>query len=274
MIFIDMSRYFRRAASHDENFFLLYTHLMNEKAWDGFCAVKEKYRFYINSLMLKVPELRTFQEKLLSEREGGNYPLETPIVFNKALDEIEASDTIKLILVADNPGRKEQETKNQRYLVGASGKLADSFFRKNPDLEIAFRKNVIILNKTPIHTARTIELKKLIELGGNSIAQAVIDSQREMAELLYSFQKALGNIPVWIIGYSEMKKKGLFETYTDTVKSLYPETECLRNKIFLYRHFSMNQFSIDLNQKKLKDETTAETLTRIGEEYRMRILGW
>ncbi len=247
---------------------------MNEKAWNGFCAVKEMYRSYTNSLILKVPELRTFQEKLLSEREGGSYSLETPIVFNKALDEIEVNNTVKLILVADNPGRKEQEAKNQRYLVGASGKLADGFFKKNPELEIDFRKHVIILNKTPVHTARTIELKKLIELGGDSVAKAVTDSQREMAELLYRFQKALGDIPVWIIGYSEMKKKGLFETYTDTVKSLYPETECLRNKIFLYRHFSMNQFSIDLNQKKRKGETTAETLARIGEEYRMRILGW
>lgn len=247
---------------------------MNEKTWNGFCAVKEAYRSYTDSLISQVPQLKEVQEKLLSEREGGSYLLETPIVFNKALDEIVLQNTIKMILVADNPGRKEQETKNQRYLVGASGKLADGFFRKNPDLGIDFRKHVIILNKTPIHTARTIELKKLIELGGSAVETAVMDSQKKMAELLYQFQKALGGIPVWIIGYSEMKKKGLFEVYTDTIKSLYPENETLREKIFLYRHFSMNQFTIDLNQKKTNDETTEEALTRIGEEYRKRILGW
>jgi hypothetical protein len=247
---------------------------MNESNWKQFCIVKEKYRSYTNSLITQVPELEVCQKKLLAERDGGTYPLETPIVFNNALDDITQNDTIKLILVADNPGRHEQEAKNQRYLVGASGKLADGFFRKNPDLNIDFRKNVIILNKTPIHTARTIELKKLIELGGIDVQKAVEDSQREMAELLYQFQKALGGIPIWIIGYSEMKKKGLFEKYTDTIKSLYPESEDLRNKIFLYRHFSMNQFTIDLNQKKTKDETTSDVLMRMGKEYRLRILGW
>jgi hypothetical protein len=246
---------------------------MKESIWNDFCEVKEAYRSYTHSLITNVPELKVFQEKLLAEREGGTYPLETPIVFNSALDDIHQNDEIKMILVADNPGRKEQETKNQRYLVGNSGKLADGFFRKNPDLGIDFRKNVIILNKTPIHTARTIELKKLIELGGSAVKEAVDNSQKEMAELLYQFQKAL-NIPVWIIGYSEMKKKGLFEIYTEKIKSLYTETEILRNKIFLYRHFSMNQFSIDFNQKKLKDETTEAALWRIGKEYRLRILAW
>jgi hypothetical protein len=247
---------------------------MKESIWNNFCEVKESYRAYTNSLAAKVPELKLFQEKLLTEREGGTYPLETPIVFNNALDDITVNDEIKLILVADNPGKREQEAKNQRYLVGNSGKLADGFFRKHPDLGIDFRKNVMILNKTPIHTARTIELKKLIELGGTDVKNAADDSQKVMAELLYQFQKALGGIPVWIIGYSEMKKKGLFEIYTEVIKSLYPETEVLRNKIFLYRHFSMNQFSIDLNQKKISDENTEDALTRIGKEYRLRILGW
>jgi hypothetical protein len=247
---------------------------MNETSWKNFCKVKEKYRVYTDFLVKEVPELKAAQEKLLAEREGGTYPLETPIVFNNALDEITANDEIKLILVADNPGRKEQETKNQRYLVGPSGKIADGFFKKNPDLGIDFRKNVIILNKTPIHTARTIELKKLMELGGIDVKKAVDDSQREMANLLHQFQHALGGIPIWIIGYSEMKKKGLFEIYTDAIKSLYPEAETLRQKILLYRHFSMNQFTIDLNQRKMQDESTETALMRIGEEYRLRILGW
>jgi hypothetical protein len=247
---------------------------MNENVWNNFCKIKEDFRSFTESLIKKVPELAIFQEKLLAEREGGTYPLETPIVFNRTFDDITKNDEIKLILVADNPGRREQEIKNQRYLVGNSGKLADGFFKKNPELGIDFRKNVIILNKTPIHTARTIELKKLIELSGTNTKQAIEDSQRKMAELLYQFQKALGGIPVWIIGYSEMKKKGLFEIYTDTIKSLYPESELLREKLFLYRHFSMNQFSIDLNQKKTTAETLETALTRIGEEYRMRILGW
>ncbi len=247
---------------------------MKEAVWNNFCKIREAYRSYTEELIRQGAELKIFQEKMLSEREGGTYPLETPIVFNKALDDIEAADTIKLILVADNPGRHEQEAKNQCYLVGASGKLADGFFKKHPDLDINFRKNVMILNKTPVHTARTIELKKLIELGGTAVKNAVEDSQKKMAELLYQFQKALEGIPVWIIGYSEMKKKGLFESYTNTIQSLYPPSEDMRTNIFLYRHFSMNQFSIDLNQKKSQNETASDALTRIGKEYRLRILGW
>lgn len=247
---------------------------MTDNKWKAFCGVREEYRSYTDSLIPQVPELKKVQEELLAGRDGGSYPLETPIVFNKALDDLSKDDDIKLILVADNPGRREQEEKNQRYLVGPSGKIADGFFKKNPEMDIDFRKNVIILNKTPIHTARTAELKTLAAMGGANVEKAITDSQKIMAEQLYKFQKALGGIPVWIIGYSEMKKKGIFEVYTDTIKSLYPETEPMRNNIFLYRHFSMNQFSFDLIDRRQKDESTPDALRRIGQEYRLRILGW
>jgi hypothetical protein len=36
----------------------------------------------------------------------------------------------------------------------------------------------------------------------------------------------------------------------------------------------MNQFTIDLNQKKTNAETAENALARIGKDYRLRILGW
>ena len=60
------------------------------------------------------------------------------------MDRLTPDDEIKLIVIGDNPGKDEQLTKNQRYLVGQAGKIADGFFKRNPELGIDFRKNVVI----------------------------------------------------------------------------------------------------------------------------------
>ncbi|GHV33492.1 hypothetical protein AGMMS4952_25400 [Spirochaetia bacterium] len=175
--------------------------------------------------------------------------------------------------MADNPGRREQA--NRRYLVGPSGKITERFFREEPSLGIDFRKNVLILNKTPVHTPRTVELRELCRLGGAELTEAIAQSQLTMVAILEEFYRALTPVPVWIIGYSEMKKRGIFEVYTDALKSdlrsAVPDT--LFDQLFFYRHFSMNQFTIDLHKQAKRGETTAQTLERIGKAYRERVLG-
>ncbi|MDR1930129.1 MAG: hypothetical protein LBQ44_05800 [Treponema sp.] len=245
---------------------------MNKKNWAAFQAVLKRYRDYTGDLAKNTPGLAGQIQRLVDERQGPSYRVETPVVYNGALADIGPSDEIKLILAADNPGRREQAAENRRYLVGPSGKIAENFFRKNPGLGIDFRKNVLILNKTPIHTPRTAELRELCRLGGEKTAAAVLSSQRVMAELLLAFHRALGG-PVWIIGYSEMKKGGVFEAYTETLKALYAP-EPLREKLFFYRHFSMNQFTIDLSKQAGEGGDLAGSLERIGAAYRMRTLGW
>ena len=47
--------------------------------------------------------------------------MQTPIVYNTALDEITKNDDIKLIVIGDNPGKDEQLLQNQKYLVGQAG---------------------------------------------------------------------------------------------------------------------------------------------------------
>jgi hypothetical protein len=225
----------------------------------------------------KLPQLQAVQQKLVNSRRP-SYTVETPILYNRALDDVQPDSKIRLILVADNPGRREQTAENCRYLVGPSGKIAEKFFRDNPCLNIDFRKNVIILNKTPIHTPRTVELRELCRLGGAALKTALAESQRIMARPLREFHQALAqnqrgkSLPVWIIGYSEMKKGGVFEAYTSEIRALYSDTD-LQESIFLYRHFSMNEFTIDLKQQAVRGEPLDKTLDRIGAAYREKFLG-
>lgn len=248
---------------------------MQTKSWELFIKARNHYRREINRLRWKLPDLPALLQQFVDSRSP-SYTVETPVVYNSALDDIGPDSEIRLILVADNPGRREQMAENRRYLVGPSGKIAEKFFRDNPVLDTDFRKNVIILNKTPIHTPRTAELRELCRLGGAAFAGVLEESQRNMARLLLEFHQALAagsgqTPPVWIIGYSEMKKGGVFEAYTETLKTAYENTG-LRESVFLYRHFSMNQFTIDLKKQSAPGESLPRTLHRIGTAYRRRFL--
>jgi len=252
---------------------------LKQSEWNKFEKARDRFRYEVDKLARSLPKLKSIQQKFADSRADGknsSYTVETPVVYNSALDGITVDDEIKLILVADNPGRREQTADNRRYLVGPSGKIAQKFFRDNPELGIDFLKNVIILNKTPIHSPRTVELRELCrieaETGGSSIAGALEESQKTMASLLFEFHEAF-LCPVWITGYSEMKKRRLFETYTEKLKDIYANREEMYKQIYFYRHFSMNQFTIDLKQQALKGETVTKSLRRIGTAYRKRILG-
>jgi hypothetical protein len=252
---------------------------MKRSVWNRFVKARDKFRGAVQELSRALPGLRDLQQRLVDERSAGPgaaYRVETPVVYNQALDDVAPGDEISLILVADNPGRREQAAESRRYLTGPSGKIAERFFREHPALGVDFRSNAIILNKTPIHTPRTAELRDLCALGGSRLVQVLSDSQRCMCRLLLDFHRALwdGVFPaVWITGYSEMRKGGIFEAYTETLKDLY-RSDPLCDVISVFRHFSMNQFTADLKRQSLKGESAARALARIGAAYRLRILGW
>jgi hypothetical protein len=248
---------------------------MNKEVWTAFRKTAAKYSKLVKKIETAVPA--SVIQAMVDKRDGPSYTVDTPVVYNLALNDVTPESEIKMILVGDNPGRREQAAENRRYLVGPSGKIAEKFFRDNSRLGIDFRKNVLILNKTPIHTPRTAELRTLCAMGDSALQDAVISSQATMANLLFDFWTSLGGkaapLPVWIIGYSEMKKNGIFGTYTETLKSLCKANTPFRNSVFLYRHFSMNQFTIDLKRQTRPGETTEESLLRIGSAYRQRVLG-
>jgi hypothetical protein len=245
---------------------------MTATVWAAFRAARDRYQQGLERFSRGCRGLKPLQQLLVDGRSGPAYTVETALVYNLALDELGRQDEIRLILVGDNPGRREQAAR--RYLVGPSGKIAEHFFRGAAELGIDLRTNVLILNKTPVHTPRTAELGELCRLGGTKLAGLIAETQRFMAAVLLDFHRAL-SAPVWITGYSEMGKGGIFEPYTRALGELYAAAKpSLRDKVFLYRHFSMNQFTIDLRKQSVPGEPTRAALDRIGRSYRGRILGW
>ena len=242
----------------------------------------EYFNNFCNSFKNKVTEwnnqaksLIVVQNKAKDFFNNVDYELQTPIVYNTALDEITQNDEIKLIVIGDNPGKDEQLTKNQKYLVGQAGKLGNNFFKNHDELGIDFRKNVIILNKTPIHSAKTNHLKKFASFGGKEIEDLIKETQiwmaQETAKLHQNLLKVSENkdFPqLWLVGYSELKEKGIFTDYKNELKKQYQTSEESKNawdNVFVYQHFSMNRFSIDLKEfstenKNLDLKTQLKTL--------------
>ncbi len=228
---------------------------------------RRNFKAKIQEWNKKVPNLMDLQKSAAKEAKTPEYPFETPIVYNRALDEISENDEIKLIVVGDNPGKDEQLLKNNKYLVGQAGKLGEGFFRKHPELGIDFRKNVIILNKTPVHSAKTSQLKYIIKNGGKSSADLIEESQIWMAEQTARLAKKL-NSEIWLVGYSELKSKGIFIKYRDELK------KCADwEKLFVFQHFSMNRFSIDLKEfmENHKELSLREALFQLGTLHKTEI---
>ncbi|MDR2601789.1 MAG: hypothetical protein LBC53_04975 [Spirochaetaceae bacterium] len=250
---------------------------MNKNTYESFCKIKEAYKKFVRETAASFPRLSDLQQELANSRAGRPYIVETPVVYNNALDAVTVNDEIKIILVADNPGKKEQEASVRSYLTGASGKLAERFFKMNGALGVDFRKNVIILNKTPIHTPRTNELKTLCKNSGSAHLKNIIDeSQRFCAQTAFDFWRIFKNenreAQVWITGYCEMKKNGVFEAYRQKLLDISQKNGLFYDSIFIFRHFSMNQFTIDLNKKRPQFKDVKETLEQTGIEYRKKVL--
>lgn len=197
-----------------------------------------------------------------------SYDIHTPIVYNHSLDSIEKKDEIRLILVGDNPGKEEQKHTNQCYLIGQAGRIAEGFFARHKELKIDFRKNVIILNKTILHTPMTLNLKKLIK-EDKSIENFFIEDQILQAKLALNLQGIFA-CPLWIIGYSELGEKGLFKYYTATLKTKINEKA--KQNLFLYQHFSMNCFIKQLKTNYKDNLLLAENLKILGTSNRKKIL--
>lgn len=263
---------------------------MTDLQWKAFCDFKKIFIEKIDEWNKRCPQLQVLQEAAAKAANTPSYSFETPIVYNRDLDRFTRDDDIKLIVIGDNPGKDEQLLKNNKYLVGQAGKIADGFFKRNPELGVDFRKNVIILNKTPVHSAKTNQLKHIIKNGGVQFAALIQESQLWMAEQTAKLHSALcsgasggGVAPeLWLVGYAELKGKGIFIPYRDKLKESYgvctagtdlagangtAGTDLLVSgayawsKVYVFQHFSMNRFTIDLC--KLTEEHSWDYLSLI-----------
>ena len=255
---------------------------MNKAQWNAFCEYKE----HINSMVTDFNnssyknELKELQE-IVIEKNPVQYKLENQLVYNTAYDEITEESNIKKIIIGDNPGKDEQLNKNRKYLVGQAGKLGESFFTKNPELNVDFRKDIIITNKTLITTPKTkdlIYIEKNASLGLKNELKVI---QIKMADITYELHKKLNEkqtngsleCELWLVGYGELKKKGVFNEYKQKLFNNYKTNDSLWNKVFVYQHFSMNRFSIDLNEYRNKhtNDSLNTCLENLGKQHKIEI---
>ena len=279
---------------------------MTDFQWKCFCKFKEEFSYKVEEWKKSAPELTELQREAAAQAKTPDYPFETSVVYNRDLDKLTPADEIKLIVIGDNPGKDEQLAKNNRYLVGQAGKIADGFFKKNPELGVDFRKNVIILNKTPVHSAKTIQLKKMMQLGGSKIEDLILESQLWMAEKTAEFyaeflktsevgtsnsgaadSTCVSHPELWLVGYSELKDKRFFAPYRDKLKSTIcgGESPCKSpsawESLYVFQHFSMNRFTIDLHEQTENDSSNCggqhdsllQKIHYVGKKHREEIFG-
>jgi hypothetical protein len=263
---------------------------MKPKAYAALDAIREEFRDLVEAWSAQNGYLREIEERIREKLGYEDYRIETPIVYNRALDDIKPEDEIRVILVADNPGKNEQLAVNNRYLVGQSGKLAEGWFKR--ELGLDFRREVLILNKTPVHTPKTAELALLSRNAGihrDRVEALLAGSQRAMADLAWRLLAALriargtelaggaalSPWPVlWISGVGELRNGGLFVVYRDELCRRLAKAEApVRASVWAFNHFSMNQFAVELKRKARPGRPLPEELGRIGRENRARVFG-
>ena len=289
---------------------------MTETQWQFFTDFKNSFKEQCcqwNGAF--AAELEPLQ-KAAARKDTPEYAVETGVVYNHALDEVTKDTDIKLIVIGDNPGKDEQLLCNQRYLVGQAGKIAAGFFSRNPELAIDFRKNTIILNKTPVHTAKTAHLRYLLKNGCSEITHLIQESQLWMAQKTAQLHQVLCSVPgsggknasgknacsdeikdgagcqLWLVGYAELKGRGLFLDYRNQLAQSYgieltgegqvdsaPQGFLPQwNQVMVFQHFSMNRFTIDLAEKLHEGKINSqlplqEQLAVLGAFHRQEIFG-
>lgn len=156
----------------------------------------EEFKCKITEWEKEFPDLIKDIESI-KKQKNLSYSLQNPIVFNRKLEEID-TDRVRCIILADNPGKDEQLSENCYYLMGQSGKIARNFFKTHSLVE-DFDREVVVLNKTPVHTYSTSDLRKL------QSRELVEKSQKYMAGFVHALQSLL-RCELWIVGYTELRK--------------------------------------------------------------------
>lgn len=249
---------------------------MTEQQWESFTTFRNTFKRQCSVWSARAAELHFDELQGAAAAADGvpQYPLENSVVYPHALDRYTADSDIKLIVIGDNPGKDEQLTKNQNYLVGQAGKLGEHFFSAHPELGINFRQNVLILNKTPVHTAKTKELTYLINHSGGRTgegAQFIAETVNSMAHHTAHLMTVFG-CQVWLVGYGELRPGALFAGFgTELHSCLLPHTQ---SNVLVFQHFSMNRFSIDLKAFRNPAVSLAQDLENLGTSHRTEILQW
>lgn len=245
--------------------------------WNAFQKFREEYRELCFSWNKNEKELFVLQKEAADLKKVPPYKLDTAVVYNQVYDSITQNDEIKLIVIGDNPGKEEQMAEKRSYLVGQAGRIAQGFFSRNQELGIDFRKNALIMNKTPVHTAKTDQLKYLLKHGSQEVVDLIHESQKKCAGLIADLHAGLlkgaedYETEVWLVGYSELRKNGIFQDFKETFRNSYNEQNW--QHVMVFQHFSMNCFTKDLKEFTLRNPNVPlrESLSLIGRLHREEI---
>lgn len=214
----------------------------------------------------------------LKELYNSKIEVKQAIVFNNALLSIDPKK-IKYILVGDNPGKNEQ--KEGIYLCGRAGERARNFFEK--ELVNNFNEEVLVLNKSPIFTMRTRDIKELSEHG-----EFMKESQRYMADLVFNLHSVNKNMEVFISGFAGCRcskdgkwlkqrknnggyyKSQILPYFFAQLKNNYTNSEM---EVKIYKHFSNSHFSKDIKKYNKRDSEIRCVLNNIGSKYFRELMG-
>ncbi len=221
---------------------------MTKEQFKKFCSFRDEFKKQIISWNKEYnPVLKEKIESL------SGYEITNSFIYNEKLDEINENDNIKYIWIQDNPGYNEML--QNRYAVGASGKAGQNFM-KSEGLVKDFDREVIVLNKSPVHTKVTAVLSKLKN------GEIQDETQRYMAKAIFTVHNIFA-CDLWILGISNLN--GIFGTFTENMEKLY-KNSTLNKKMFLYYHFSQGQFkkAYNFEANTLGIDNTDKILDNIG----------
>lgn len=227
---------------------------MTKEQFKKFCSFRDEFR---KQTALWNEEYNKVLKEKIESLSGCE--ITNSFIYNEKLDEINENDNIKYIWIQDNPGYNEML--QNRYAVGASGKAGQNFM-KNEGLAEDFDREVIVLNKSPIHTKVTAVLSKLKN------REIQDETQRYMAKAIFTVHNIF-ECDLWILGISNLK--GIFGTFSKDMEKLY-KNSALNKKMFLYYHFSQGQFkkAYNLEVSTLGTDDPDKILESIGIKNRKK----
>ncbi|ACZ07956.1 Uncharacterised protein [Sebaldella termitidis] len=227
---------------------------MTKEQFKKFCSFRDEFR---KQTALWNEEYNKVLKEKIESLSGCE--ITNSFIYNEKLDEINENDNIKYIWIQDNPGYNEML--QNRYAVGASGKAGQNFM-KNEGLAEDFDREVIVLNKSPIHTKVTAVLSKLKN------REIQDETQRYMAKAIFTVHNIF-ECDLWILGISNLK--GIFGTFSKDMEKLY-KNSALNKKMFLYYHFSQGQFkkAYNLEANTLGTDDPDKILESIGIKNRKK----
>ena len=227
---------------------------MTKEQFEKFCSFRDEFR---KQIILWNEEYNKILKEKIESLSGCE--ITNSFIYNEKLDDINENDNIKYIWIQDNPGYNEML--QNRYAIGASGKAGQNFM-KNEGLTEDFDREVIVLNKSPIHTKVTAVLSKL----KNRDIQD--ETQKYMAKAIFNVHNIF-ECDLWILGISNLN--GIFGTFSKDMEKLYKNSS-LNKKMFLYYHFSQGQFkkAYNLEVNTLGTDDTDKILESIGIKNRKK----